>query len=142
MRRSYELRVFLNLLKQRPCSDCGQEYSYYMMHFDHRDGKTKLRNACVVGDSWRAVLAEVSKCDVVCANCHCKREWSRRDLGSIEYQSIIGRRFGNVGELASATADDWFGLFYKDAAPAQWISRETADEIVSTVHNILSRGII
>lgn len=136
--RSNELRVFLNLLKQRPCSDCGQKHPYYMMHFDHRNSRTKLRNACVVGDSWGDVLTELAKCDVVCANCHSAREWSRRKSDNINGHSIIYLRFGSVEDLSKATANDWFQLFYNKEAGVQWISRETSDEIVSVVRGVLS----
>jgi hypothetical protein len=41
------------------------------MDFDHRDGETKLFN---IGNATnfdrQRILAEIHKCDLVCANCH------------------------------------------------------------------------
>jgi hypothetical protein len=62
--------------KDRPCSDCKQRYPFYVMDFDHRPGVEKkfkiaawlARNAAKTDLS--EVLAEIKKCDVVCANCH------------------------------------------------------------------------
>ena len=40
-----------------------------MLEFDHRDVSDLLRRAV----SWSLILAEISKCDVVCANCRRQR---------------------------------------------------------------------
>jgi len=41
------------------------------MDFDHREGENKMFS---IGSenhkSWPVVLAEIAKCDLVCANCH------------------------------------------------------------------------
>lgn len=63
--------------KQCPCADCGVRYPHYVMDFDHRQDKR-----FELGSSWRhrglrAVLAEIKKCDVVCANCHRIRSFNR-----------------------------------------------------------------
>ena len=67
---------FLRDLRRVPCADCRRTFPPYVMDFDHRDpasklfaimaGKTLLKNREVL-------LAEVAKCDVVCANCHAIR---------------------------------------------------------------------
>jgi hypothetical protein len=66
-------------LKSKPCVDCGIEYPYYVMQYDHRDDTDKVDNV-----SWllrmhqaRAMRVEIAKCDVVCANCHAVRTWKR-----------------------------------------------------------------
>ena len=56
-----------------PCADCGRRFEPYQMDFDHRDPATKLFNlmtgrASLMSDE--KLLAEVAKCDIVCANCH------------------------------------------------------------------------
>src|SRR5271166_71352 len=63
--------------KSRPCADCGIEYPYYVMDFDHIIGEKKYR----IADGtipWEAIAEELSKCEVVCANCHRVRTWKRK----------------------------------------------------------------
>jgi len=52
------------------------------MDFDHRPGEVKEFNLAQVMSqsriSWSRLLAEIAKCDVVCANCHRIRTWQRR----------------------------------------------------------------
>ena len=41
------------------------------MDFDHRDPSTKCFGLShAIFQAWSNVLAEIDKCDVVCANCH------------------------------------------------------------------------
>jgi hypothetical protein len=69
-------------LRSVPCQDCQQRYSPYSMEFDHRDPATKSQRVmAMVGRSgMQRILAEVAKCDVVCANCHRMRTYRRREL--------------------------------------------------------------
>lgn len=60
--------------KDKPCADCGIQYPPCAMEFDHVIG-TKLFDIGGNG-SWKSLpklLAEIEKCDVVCANCHAMR---------------------------------------------------------------------
>lgn len=65
------------------CLDCGYREHAIALDFDHRPGETKARggvsalvkSAC----DWAIVLAEIAKCDVVCANCHRVRTKARGD---------------------------------------------------------------
>ncbi len=68
-------RELLASLKSVPCADCGVEYPPYVMDFDHRDPATKSfsTGTDMHGVSRERLLAEVAKCDVVCANCHRER---------------------------------------------------------------------
>jgi hypothetical protein len=61
----------MNYLASHPCVDCGQT-DPIVLQFDHRDGTTKVGTvgAMLNRASWSALLAEVAKCDVRCANCH------------------------------------------------------------------------
>ena len=34
-------REMVQKIKSRPCADCGIQYPYYVMDFDHREGETK-----------------------------------------------------------------------------------------------------
>ena len=64
--------------KKKPCADCGVAYPWYVMQFDHVRGEKKFI-LCMshMRQGKRKVLAEIAKCDVVCANCHAQRTWSR-----------------------------------------------------------------
>lgn len=56
-----------------PCVDCGIQYSYYVMDFDHRDPQTKVANISRLtrqAFSLELIQSELEKCDIVCANCH------------------------------------------------------------------------
>ena len=65
--------------KQKPCADCGIEYPYYVMDFDHREGENKKLSLYKIGGATeKVILAEIAKCDVVCSNCHRERTHQRR----------------------------------------------------------------
>jgi formate-dependent nitrite reductase cytochrome c552 subunit len=64
---------FLRKLREVPCADCRGRFAGHQMDFDHRDPGQKRFNlsSARAGLKNRAeLLAEVAKCDVVCANCH------------------------------------------------------------------------
>lgn len=64
---------FIRDLKWKPCMDCEMYYPYFVMEFDHRPGEVKLFNVATAASSGRstqAILDEIAKCDLVCANCH------------------------------------------------------------------------
>jgi hypothetical protein len=67
-------RAFVHEQKNRPCTDCGHSFPYYVMQFDHVRGE-KLFNigANYAGVTREKLIAEIEKCDVVCANCHAIR---------------------------------------------------------------------
>jgi hypothetical protein len=70
---------FLRDLRRRPCGDCGQTFPPWVMDFDHRDPKTKsfaLAADKVLLKARDILLAEIAKCDVVCANCHAIRTYT------------------------------------------------------------------
>jgi hypothetical protein len=74
-RRREDLR---NSLKDQPCKDCGVKYPYYVMDFDHVTG-TKVGNVGVmVAGKLAALMEEIAKCEIVCANCHRIRTHKRR----------------------------------------------------------------
>lgn len=69
-------------MKDQPCADCGGRFHPVAMHFDHRPGTVKEFDVgwAVRGYSRRRILAEIEKCDLVCANCHAVRTYKRRDV--------------------------------------------------------------
>jgi formate-dependent nitrite reductase cytochrome c552 subunit len=63
----------LRELREVPCVDCGGRFEPYQMDFDHRDPSTKDFNVMTgraMLMSTARLMAEVAKCDIVCANCH------------------------------------------------------------------------
>lgn len=65
-------------LKEKPCSDCGVSYPHYVMDFDHLGEKEfSLSNARQGAMSKSRILKEISKCQLVCANCHRVRTHNR-----------------------------------------------------------------
>lgn len=72
-----EKLAFIRSLRDSPCMDCGDSFPMCCMEFDHRGDK--LHNISNIHKrSWKIIRAEVAKCDVVCANCHCIRTHNRR----------------------------------------------------------------
>lgn len=58
--------------KDYPCTDCGVSYPYYVMDFDHVQGKKKSNIAHMSNGSYskEEILNEIDKCEIVCSNCH------------------------------------------------------------------------
>ncbi len=58
--------------KNVPCADCGQRFPTCAMDFDHVRGEKKMNIAQSVAQTWsmEIFLAELDKCEVVCACCH------------------------------------------------------------------------
>src|SRR5436305_10116394 len=78
--RSYmKRRELVRQIKTRACADCGIQYPFYVMDFDHREGEIKEYELNRIDRmTTRALLREIEKCDVVCSNCHRVRTYKRR----------------------------------------------------------------
>ena len=74
--------------KEKPCLDCGTQYPYYVMQFDHREGTNKSFKIARSKLGFKKLEAEIAKCDVVCANCHAERTWQCFQSGCLE--SLVG----------------------------------------------------
>lgn len=60
-------------LSQHPCVDCG-ETDIVVLQFDHQgDKKFSIASMVMHRYSWETILAEIEKCEVVCANDHARR---------------------------------------------------------------------
>ena len=83
----------LEYLRAHPCVDCGIT-DVRVLEFHHLSDKTMDISELVTrGYSWERTEAEITRCVVLCANCHRIRELERR--GSFRASS---RRPGQVGE--------------------------------------------
>lgn len=70
-----------------PCHDCGLDWPYYVLEFDHREPEKKsFTVSAMVNSHWRekdwgGISDEIAKCDVVCRNCHVIRSHGRGNRG-------------------------------------------------------------
>lgn len=65
-------------LKNKPCIDCRKRFPPCVMDFDHVRGKKKFQLSQSISKAWSNIMKEISKCDLVCANCHRIRTHARR----------------------------------------------------------------
>jgi hypothetical protein len=74
-RRAANKDKLISYLLEHPCVDCG-ESDLVVLEFDHvRKKSFNISDAFM--KSWDAILKEISKCEVVCANCHKRRTATR-----------------------------------------------------------------
>lgn len=72
------IRALLWEIKSGPCKDCGNCYPPYVMDLDHVRGVKIAGVGSMLNHSEKTFLAEVAKCELVCANCHRERTHKRR----------------------------------------------------------------
>jgi hypothetical protein len=78
--RRVEARAVVDAYKAvRPCADCGRSFPPVAMDLDHaRGGKVRCVSSLVSGAyKLYLIIAEIAKCDVVCACCHRVRTAAR-----------------------------------------------------------------
>jgi hypothetical protein len=63
--------------ESHPCVDCG-ESDPVVLEFDHLRDKSFDVAQALPYRNWSSILAEIEKCEVVCANCH-RRRTARRN---------------------------------------------------------------
>lgn len=91
-RRRKRAVALINWLKAAPCVDCDVAYPSWNMHFDHK--RDKIRNVSRMrNSSLKAILDEIEKCDLVCANCHGTRSQLRLFL---EGKTIIHDEISDI----------------------------------------------
>lgn len=76
---------FINAYKMsRGCADCGWCGHPHALEFDHRPGEDKVADVTKmrIRGTMAQLIAEMKKCDVVCANCHRIRTAERRDYAN------------------------------------------------------------
>jgi hypothetical protein len=70
-------RYLLEYFASHPCVECG-ETDPVVLEFDHLRDKRFSIGQDLVRRSWTSIVAEIEKCEVVCANCHRRRTARRR----------------------------------------------------------------
>jgi hypothetical protein len=74
-KKLHRRRLALAYLRANPCIECG-EPDPVVLDFDHvdpDDKKFNISNAIANTRSEEAMLAEMAKCEIRCANCHRRR---------------------------------------------------------------------
>jgi hypothetical protein len=95
----------LDQLRDTPCDDCGGRFAPYVMQFDHRDPTTKthLVSQMIGHASTARILAEVAKCDIVCANCHRQRSYVQRTMAATAgVAQLVEREFSKLDVAGSS----------------------------------------
>ena len=78
VRRDELQGLLYEFLACHPCTDCG-ECDPVVLDFDHVAGDKVANVSALVFalKPWEVVMAEIAKCEVVCANCHRRRTAER-----------------------------------------------------------------
>lgn len=81
-------RVFVKELKEStPCADCGNFFPHFVMDFDHLgeiDKEAIVSKLVGSGYDIPRIKREIEKCELVCANCHRIRTFTRNGMhGSV-----------------------------------------------------------
>jgi hypothetical protein len=78
-RQASNLAFIAEYKVSRGCADCGYNAHPAALDFDHLPGADKVRGLSRMVTCGRdRLMAEIAKCEVVCANCHRVRTYSRR----------------------------------------------------------------
>jgi hypothetical protein len=72
------VRALIEDFKRRPCADCGQSHLPFVMDFDHVRGRKCFQIAGHAHYALARILKEISKCDIVCSNCHRYRTFASK----------------------------------------------------------------
>jgi hypothetical protein len=73
-----ERRAWINSMKEAPCMDCGGRFPPCAMDFDHANGDKAATVSQMMFAPEADVLREIQKCELVCANCHRVRTFTRK----------------------------------------------------------------
>ena len=69
--KAYLAQYLRDLKTKTPCVDCGINYPYYVMDFDHVRGQKHANVMELVSTlSKKRIDQEIAKCEIVCSNCH------------------------------------------------------------------------
>lgn len=77
--RNKQRDLMLEYLSDKKCADCGVS-DIEVLEFDHKREKLYNVGEMLHNFSFKNIINEINKCDIVCANCHRKR--THRQFGS------------------------------------------------------------
>lgn len=72
-------KIVQEIKENNVCTDCGIDYEWFTLTFDHLDPLTKRFNISKgkKEKATKTLLAEIEKCEIVCCNCHAIRTFKR-----------------------------------------------------------------
>lgn len=79
------IKQYINEFKHQPCSDCGKEYPSCVMDLHHIVPGCKefaIARAATAGFNLESIKKELSKCIVLCSNCHRLRHYGEESNAS------------------------------------------------------------
>ena len=77
--KAYLAQYLRDLKTKTACIDCGINYPYYVMDFDHVRGVKQANVMELVSTlSKKRIDLEIAKCEIVCSNCHRIRTHMRK----------------------------------------------------------------
>ena len=77
-RRGISRKLKLINLLGGECSNCGYSKSIAALHFHHlKEKEFKLSQRELSNRKWDSILKEVSKCKLLCANCHAEHHYNK-----------------------------------------------------------------
>lgn len=82
-RRKEYKEWFLNVRRSLKCERCEEDHPG-VLDFHHRDPEEKENTVSVLSTQLypkEKILAEIEKCEVLCANCHRKLHWDQHKNG-------------------------------------------------------------
>ena len=80
--KRYRIRIrenLINFLSKNKCIDCGEKDSR-VLEFDHVEPSSKFKYISKMRSghySWKSILSEINKCEIRCANCHRRKNYSQ-----------------------------------------------------------------
>lgn len=77
--KAAKLQYVRDLKATGSCTDCGGKFSPVAMDYDHTgtDKVAPVSQLCADNASYERINLEISKCDLVCSNCHRVRSHER-----------------------------------------------------------------
>lgn len=96
--RKERLDKLADYLSDKGCYDCGSK-DIRVLEFDHVRGIKKLNVSEMLRNhwSWDKIQKEIDKCEIVCANCHRIRTYTRQNSWRIDaYNKKVGDGYGAV----------------------------------------------
>jgi L-lysine 2,3-aminomutase len=79
-RQAVKQWFYEEVVSKQSCTECGENHPA-VLDFHHLDPEEKENSICDMvckRFSKKKILAEVSKCIVLCSNCHRKHHWQER----------------------------------------------------------------
>ena len=106
--RDDRLLFLFSYQAQVGCEKCG-ETNPIVLQFHHRPGTNKLfgvGNTSSRERKWDIILAELEKCDVLCANCHRLVHWDEMHGDDTNWASLALSAGADIGAVCQATGVD------------------------------------